>query len=214
MSNIILIKTKGGIIMGQRGRQKGSVGIKSKEAILMVAAEEFAEHGFHETKVSTIVKKAGLTQPSFYLYFSSKEAIFQELVHTFRNKLIMLTQSSRLESNLDKNILSSKIARGLNGIFEFFDDHRNLTKIGFFIASESEEIKRVIVNHITENLLAEQQDNYFRQDLDMQTVAECLMGTIERLTITKLFTDVKNPQQLANEIVDIYLYGLQNHETN
>lgn len=196
--------------MGQRGRQKGSVGAKSKEAILMVAAEEFAEHGFHQTKVSSIVKRAGLTQPSFYLYFSSKEAIFQELVHTFHKKLIHLTQDSRLEPNLDKDELPSKIARGLSGIFQFFDDHRTLTKIGFFNASESEAIKRDIVTHITRNLRAEQQDNYFRQDLDMQAVAECIIGAIERLTITKLFTDEKNPQQLANEIVDIYLYGLQN----
>ncbi|MEH7252096.1 TetR/AcrR family transcriptional regulator, partial [Neobacillus niacini] len=201
--------------MGQRrGRQKGSIGIKSKEAILVIAAEEFAKHGFHQTKVSNIVKRAGLTQPSFYLYFPSKEAIFQELIHTFRNNLIKLTKESRLEPNLDKSILSSKISRGLSAIFQFFDEHRHLTRIGFFIADESKEIKQVMVMHITENLLAEQQDNYFRQDLDMQTVAECIIGAIERLTITKLFTDEKSPQQLVNEIVDIFLYGLQNTKSN
>lgn len=199
--------------MGQRGRQKGSIGIKSKEAILVVAAEEFAEHGFHQTKVSTIVKRAGLTQPSFYLYFSSKEAIFEELVHTFRNKLIQYTKESRLESNLDQSILSSKIGRGLSSVFQFFDDHRHLTRIGFFIADESREIKQAMATQITENLLAEQQDHYFRQDLDMQIVAECIIGAIERLTITKLFTGEKNPQQLANEIVNIYLYGLQNKKS-
>lgn len=199
--------------MGQRGRQKGSVGIKSKEAILKIASEEFAEHGFHQTKISTIVKRAGLTQPSFYLYFSSKEAIFQELVHTFQNKIINLTKESRLEPNLDKSMISSKIANGLCTIFQFFDDHRNLTRIGFFIAEEAEEIKLAMVSHITENLLAEQHSHYFRQNLDMQTVAECIIGAIERLTTTKLFTNEKNPQQLANEIVDIYLYGLQNNAT-
>ncbi len=193
--------------MGQRGRQKGSIGIKSKEAILEIAAEEFAEHGFHQTKISTIVKRAGLTQPSFYLYFSSKEAIFQELVHTFRKKLIDLTKESRLEPNLDQSILASKISDGLSAVFQFFDDHRHLTIIGFFIADESKEIKQVMAMQITENLLAEQQANYFRQDLDMQTVAECIIGAVERLTITKLFTGEKNPQQLVNEIVDIYLYG-------
>lgn len=199
--------------MGQRGRQKGSVGIKSKEAILKIASEEFAEHGFHQTKISTIVKRAGLTQPSFYLYFSSKEAIFQELVHTFQNKIINLTKESRLEPNLDKSMISSKIASGLCTIFQFFDDHRNLTRIGFFIAEEAEKIKLAMVSHITENLLAEQHSHYFRQNLDMQTVAECIIGAIERLTTTKLFTNEKNPQQLANEIVDIYLYGLQNNAT-
>ena len=71
-----------------------------------------------------------------------------------------------------------------------------------------------MVKQITENLLVEQQDNYFRQDLDMQTVAECIIGAIERLTITRLFTGEKNPQQLANEIVDIYFYGLQNTKSN
>ena len=119
--------------MGQRrGRQKGSIGIKSKEAILEVAAEEFAEHGFHQTKVSNIVKRAGLTQPSFYLYFSSKEAIFQELVHTFRNNLINMTKESRLEPNLDKSILSSKIGSGLLSVFKFFDDHRALDENWLF----------------------------------------------------------------------------------
>ncbi len=199
--------------MGQRGRQKGSVGVKSKEAILLIAAEEFAEHGFHQTKISTIVKRAGFTQPSFYLYFASKEAIFQELVQTFRKKLIHLTKKSRLETNLDKGILPFRIAKGLSEIFQFFDNNRNLTMIGFYISDEAEEIKRDMVKDFTKSLQAEQLDHYFRQDLDMQTVAECITGSIERLTITKLFTDKKNPQQLANEIVDIYLYGLQNPET-
>nr|WP_042357604.1 TetR/AcrR family transcriptional regulator [Bacillus rubiinfantis] len=196
--------------MGQRGRQKGSIGVKSKEALLAVAAEEFAKNGFHQTKVSTIVNRAGLTQPSFYLYFSSKEAIFQELVHTFRNKLINLTKESRLESNLDNSNLFTKISSGLLAVFQFFDDHRHLTRIGFFLADDAKEIKQAMVMQIAENLLAEQQDNYFRQDLDMVIVAECIIGAIERLTMTKLFTGEKSPQQLANEIVDIYLYGLQN----
>ena len=198
--------------MGKRGRQKGAIGLKSKEAILEVAVEEFAKHGFHEAKISMIVKRAGLTQPSFYLYFSSKEAIFQELVHTFQEKMIHFTKESRLQSNLEKNLLSSNILKGLYTIFQFFDDHRDLTMIGFFIAEEAKEIKAAMVLHLTENLLAEQHDQYFRQNLDMQTVAECIIGAIERLTITKLFTNEKNPHQLANEIMEIYLYGLQNNE--
>lgn len=199
--------------MGQRGRRKGAIGVKSKEAILMVAAEEFAEHGFHQTKISTIVKRTGLTQPSFYLYFSSKEAIFQELVHMFRNELINLTKDSRLESSLDNRVIPSNIVSGLIEIFEFFANHQHLTRVGFYIADESEEIKQAMRNHLTENLLAEQRDHYFRKDLDMKTVAECIIGAIERLTINKLFTNEKSPQQLAYEIVDIYFYGLQNRET-
>ncbi len=199
--------------MGQRGRRKGSIGIKSKEAILMVAAEEFAEHGFHQTKISTIVKRSGLTQPSFYLYFSSKDAIFQELVHTFRNELINLTKGSRLESSLDHSVLPSNIVSGLIEVLDFFYNHEHLTRIGFYISDDAEEIKQAMKRHLTENLIAEQRDNYFRKDLDMKTVAECIIGAIERLTITKLFTNEKSPHQLANEIVDIYFYGLQNRET-
>lgn len=195
--------------MGKRGRKQGSIGVESKAKLLTIATEEFATNGFHETKISTIVKKAGVTQPTFYLYFHSKEAIFQELVTHFRTKLTDLTKESRLETGLDVNTLPGRIAVGLSAIFNFLDEDHQLTKIGFFISTEADDIKSQIADQIASNLMSEQKDGYFRKDIDMRIVADGLVGVIERLTVTSLFKGLKKPDELAREIVDLFLYGLQ-----
>ena len=75
-------------------RKKGANGQESRARLLIVAANEFAKSGYHQTKISTIVSRAGLTRPSFYLYFESKEAVFKELVEKFRAELKILLEAA------------------------------------------------------------------------------------------------------------------------
>ena len=75
--------------MGKKGRKEGSNGAESRANLVLIAAEEFATYGYYDTKVSTIVKKAGVTQPTFYLYFGSKEAIFSELIQKLFFRVLM-----------------------------------------------------------------------------------------------------------------------------
>lgn len=117
--------------MAQRGRKRGSSGEQSRELLLNIATEEFALRGYHETKISSIVEKAGVTQPTFYLYFQNKEAIFQELVHLFRSRLSNYTRNSRLEPGIEKNIIRQRIVEGLTPFFRFFIEEPNLACIGF-----------------------------------------------------------------------------------
>ena len=118
--------------MSKRGRKKGAIGEQSRALLLNIAAEEFANHGYYETKISTLVKRAGLTQPTFYLYFKSKEAIYQELIDLFIQGLSNLTNESRLEPGIDFNSLPLRITKGLTGVLTFFSENQNLTRIGFF----------------------------------------------------------------------------------
>ncbi|MBN8201652.1 TetR/AcrR family transcriptional regulator [Bacillus sp. NTK034] len=194
--------------MGQRGRKKGACGEQSRAMLLEIAAEEFAQKGYFHTKISEIVKRAGLTQPSFYLYFESKDAIFQELVDLFRARLSELTSNSRVESGIDLPALPERITSGLSAIFKFLMDNQNLTRISFFMAPDAEEFKEILAGQIEANLLSEQQAGYFREDIDMGTVAESLTGIIERVTLTKLFNGLKTPEGLAKEIVQLFLYGM------
>jgi TetR/AcrR family transcriptional regulator, fatty acid metabolism regulator protein len=194
--------------MCKRGRKKGAIGEQSRALLLTIAAEEFAQNGYYETKVSTIVQKAGLTQPTFYLYFKSKEAIFQELIDSFRKRLVKLTKDSRLAPGINPDSLSTMISKGLTGIFTFFNENQNLTLIGFFHSSESKEIKKQLALQIRENLMFEVDKGFFQTELDMDLVSDILIGIIERLTITKLFPGIKTPEQLSSEIVHLLLNGM------
>jgi AcrR family transcriptional regulator len=57
--------------------------------ILAAATELFAGKGFHETKVSEIAARAGVSQGTVYWYFDSKEALFEA---AFRNQFETFVQ--------------------------------------------------------------------------------------------------------------------------
>jgi AcrR family transcriptional regulator len=51
-----------------------------REEILVVALEEFAEHGLHGTSTDTIAKKAGVSQPYLFRLFGTKKELYLESV--------------------------------------------------------------------------------------------------------------------------------------
>ncbi|MED4585837.1 TetR/AcrR family transcriptional regulator [Brevibacillus choshinensis] len=187
---------------------KGLKGKESRMRLLTIAADEFANRGFHETKVSTIVTRAGLTQPAFYLYFSNKEAIFDEIVNEFRTRLRMLVQTSRFTPTVEAHDVPKQLLMTLETIFRFLAATPNSTRIGLFLAPKSDQIKEELTSLLIDNLRAEQQMGHFRSELAMETVAECIVGIVERLTLSLLLPGIKGPESLALQVVNLLLYGM------
>lgn len=48
--------------------------------ILQSAKAVFAERGYHVASISDIIKRAGIARGTFYLYFSSKDAVFESIL--------------------------------------------------------------------------------------------------------------------------------------
>ncbi|MBO2944032.1 TetR/AcrR family transcriptional regulator [Paenibacillus sp. F411] len=198
-------------------RKKGSNGQESRARLLEAAAQEFARSGYHETKISTIVSRAGLTQPSFYLYFQSKEAIFEELMELFEIQFKEMGRHSREEPDDPDNVgqegnrreaAEGQMYRELAGLFGFLGKNQDLTQIGFFTGTQSAALKRRLMSAIHSDFAAKQQNGHFRHDADMEIAAECLLGTIECLTREQLLTGKRPPEELAQEVVRLYLLGL------
>lgn len=55
----------------------------SREVILQSALELFAEQGYDAVSVNHIAKKAGITKPTLYYFFNSKEGLFQALLQIY-----------------------------------------------------------------------------------------------------------------------------------
>ncbi|MCK8516439.1 TetR/AcrR family transcriptional regulator [Methylonatrum kenyense] len=62
-------------------------GERTRCKLLHAAEREFGEFGFHNASVSSITRRAGVAQGTFYIYYSSKEAILRELVDSIGQKL-------------------------------------------------------------------------------------------------------------------------------
>lgn len=59
-----------------------------RNQILAIAARLFASHGYAATTVRDIADEAGILSGSLYHHFSSKEAIFQEILRSFMGSLL------------------------------------------------------------------------------------------------------------------------------
>lgn len=53
-----------------------------QKQILEAAIKEFAQHGFHETRMEDIARASGLSKGAVYLYYKSKDAIIAALLRT------------------------------------------------------------------------------------------------------------------------------------
>lgn len=181
-----------------RGRKVNSSGEKSKQLLLEKAIELFSMHGYHETKISDIVKAANLTQPTFYLYFQSKESLYKDLIEMFKRDFFTIVHDDL--DIINKNVVDH-IQMTLTNIFKYFSENPNLTKIGFFDSEEAHLLK----NEFGRNLFTTLQNIRFALgEVNVNILVDCILGAMERLTLTTLFTNVHTPEQLATEIVKVY----------
>ncbi|MER1957461.1 MAG: TetR/AcrR family transcriptional regulator [Solibacillus sp.] len=186
-----------------RGRRVNSSGEKSKKLLLEKAIELFSTHGYHQTKISDIVKAASLTQPTFYLYFQSKETLFNDLNEKFQSDLIEIFTNKEETVSATKNA-NELIEQNLKCIFDYFIENPNLTKIGFYEAEQSSGLKQLLVSKI-ENVINENlKECPVVKRVNSNVLAESLVGSMERLTLTNLLTNKSNPEKLAQEISTIY----------
>src|SRR4051812_25135898 len=59
-----------------------------RDAILMAALDEFSTKGFAAARLDDVARRAGVAKGTIYLYFSDKEALFQELVRSMLNPVV------------------------------------------------------------------------------------------------------------------------------
>ena len=52
----------------------------NKEKILKIALKLFAEYGYESVGVQTLCEKSGITKPTLYYYFGSKEGVLKQIL--------------------------------------------------------------------------------------------------------------------------------------
>ncbi len=145
------------------------------------AAAEFARRGFHDTKVSDIVKASGLSQPTFYSYFESKEAAYEELVGEFRRRLEVLISTLLIKTSLDADELVDSVATSFLRFFDFLAQDPDLTQIGFFQPPGCTLTKAGMARWIGNNIAKEQQIGLFRSDVPAQMIGKCFVGMVDQM---------------------------------
>jgi AcrR family transcriptional regulator len=110
---------------GADGRALSARGTKTRQRLLDAAESVFGEVGYHDASVVKITEAAGVGQGTFYLYFASKQEVFDELVRDLNRRVrrAMKEASSQGKTRLEQELL------GFRAYFRFTFDHPALYRI-------------------------------------------------------------------------------------
>lgn len=113
------------VVTGANGRALSRKGVETRERLLEAAEQVFAELGYVEASIVKVTEAAGVGQGTFYLYFASKQEIFDELVRDLNRRVrhAMKEASSKGTTRLEAELL------GFGAYFHFTTEHPALYRI-------------------------------------------------------------------------------------
>jgi AcrR family transcriptional regulator len=112
-------------VLSTAGRPLSRRGIRTRRRLLDAAEQVFGELGYHDASIVKVTEAAGVAQGTFYLYFDSKKAVFDELLRDLSRRVrhAMSEGSSRGTTRLESELL------GFHAFFRFTAEHPALYRI-------------------------------------------------------------------------------------
>lgn len=183
--------------------------------ILQAALKVFAKNGYHNSKVATIAREAGVADGTIYLYFKSKEDI---LVCLFREQLGSLvdkfTTGVHQTGNAKEAIMKmcevhfTELEKNLDLAYVTQIELRQSTlalrkEIGQALKPYLLLIEAIIRQGIEEGI--------FRANLDVKLVRHLLFGAMDEVVTSWLISGQKySLADQAKGTVEFFLSGLEN----
>jgi AcrR family transcriptional regulator len=109
------------------GRPAGASGDQTRERIFAAAVETFAGVGLKGASVRDIARQARIRVSTLYHYFSSKEALYEEVRERVYAQIHALTMGVLREGHDPKTTVSESIGR----LFDFFVANRAYVQLGY-----------------------------------------------------------------------------------
>jgi AcrR family transcriptional regulator len=189
---------------GVGGRALSARGTRTRARVLEAAESVFAEHGYHEASIVKITEAAGVGQGTFYLYFGSKQEVFDELVRDLNRRVrhAMKEASSQGKTRLEAELL------GFRAYFRFTADHPALYRIIRQAEFVSPDLLRYHYDRLSggyvEALRAAKKDGEIA-DLDPEVAAWALMGMGELIGMRWILWEEARemPEQVLAELARI-----------
>ena len=100
-------------------------GERTRRALLDAAEAVFGEYGWEQASIVKITEKAGVSQGTFYRYFVSKQAIFDELVDDLNRRV----RRAMAEGSSGATTRAEAERGGFRGFFEFTAEHPTLYRV-------------------------------------------------------------------------------------
>lgn len=111
--------------------------MSKEEKIILAAIDVFREKGVEKTKVSDIVKSAGIAQGTFYLYFPSKLSVMPAIA-TIMVEKIMSEVNHRFQHNAS---IEDKLEQIVDAVFYLTKEYRDVFALVYAGITQTEHLK-------------------------------------------------------------------------
>ncbi len=185
-----------------------------RREILEAAKETFAERGFHQSSINHIIKRADIARGTFYLYFPSKDAVFESIldhaIEDLRERIVPV------ETSEGARPMGVQLHDNVTRVLEFVLGDRALIRLvlAHGLAPDTDIAKRVeaFFGHVKDLIEAS-----LRYGLSMGLVRECdpdlvasaVLGAI-RGAVRHLVAESDEPDvpKIAEQLIDFTLRGV------
>ncbi|WP_203362437.1 TetR/AcrR family transcriptional regulator [Bacillus sp. REN10] len=181
----------------------------TREKLLATAEIIFGEKGYYETSVVDITQQAGVSQGTFYNYFPTKYAIFEEL-------MMQLSRDVRFE--IKKAIASAKSHEeaqriGFQTFFLWVRNHQNLYSIVQQALLVDVKLYRYyydrLANGYMRALSKAMEEGEFKS-LNKEAITYCLMGIGQFLGMRWVYWEEQSvPDDVFESAMDMIFHGLK-----
>jgi TetR/AcrR family transcriptional regulator, ethionamide resistance regulator len=125
--------------MVHRGRRTARVsGDERQDAILITAEALLTERAFDDVSIEDLARGAGISRPSFYFYFSSKDAVLLALLDR------VITEVEHRVGGLPRDFASDPTAawtRSIGMFVEVFVSHRGVSAAAIAARARNDEVR-------------------------------------------------------------------------
>jgi len=150
--------------------------METRSRLLAAAEKIFGEKSYYRVSISDITREAGVGQGTFYVYFSSKEEAFRELVQQRAHDFRAVTRVAA-EQALGDRVAAERA--GFTAFFDFIDQHRQLYRVVRQAEFVDEALYREYYQTFAAGYRAALEAAMDRGEIartDPEVLAYCLMG--------------------------------------
>lgn len=180
--------------------------------ILREATRLFADRGYGTTTVREVVEAAGVTKPTLYYYFRSKEALFLEVVHTHLEGMTALVEEAVAGPGTVRARLERFVERYVAGALENEDAVRLLATVQH-PAEDGRPQVDVMTIHLRKVELMTRlvslgiERGELRANLDPRAAVLALIGMVNLYLLARLHGVSCAPDHRA-QLLDIFFDGV------
>ncbi|MFJ7186903.1 TetR family transcriptional regulator [Lysinibacillus xylanilyticus] len=155
--------------------------MSKEEKIIQAAIEVFREKGIEKTKVSDIVKAAGIAQGTFYLYFPSRLSVMPAIAKVMVEKII-----AAINDGISKQEpFAKQLEKVVDIVFSLTEEYRDVFALIYAGITQTEHMKEwekiyapyyEWMNHF---LYEAQQQGMIRASLDTTRSSKLIIGLVE-----------------------------------